>query len=66
MCFFVCSGSEANELALRMARAHTGGDQVIVVEGAYHGNTRELVDISPDGRFVALNGTDNYRHLLYA
>jgi 4-aminobutyrate aminotransferase-like enzyme/Ser/Thr protein kinase RdoA (MazF antagonist) len=47
VCFFVCSGSEANELALRMARAHTGGDQVIVVEGAYHGNTRALVEISP-------------------
>jgi 4-aminobutyrate aminotransferase-like enzyme/Ser/Thr protein kinase RdoA (MazF antagonist) len=46
-CFFVCSGSEANELALRMARAHAGGDQVIVIEGAYHGNTRALVDVSP-------------------
>ncbi len=47
VCFFVCSGSEANELALRMARAHTGSTDVIVVEGAYHGNTTALVDISP-------------------
>lgn len=47
VCFFVCSGSEANELALRMARAHTGGDQVIVVDAGYHGNTRALVEISP-------------------
>jgi 4-aminobutyrate aminotransferase-like enzyme/Ser/Thr protein kinase RdoA (MazF antagonist) len=47
VCFFVCSGSEANELALRMARAHTGGWDVIVVDGAYHGNTQALVEVSP-------------------
>jgi 4-aminobutyrate aminotransferase-like enzyme len=45
--FMVCSGSEANELALRLARAHTGGQDVVVVDGAYHGNTTTLVDISP-------------------
>jgi 4-aminobutyrate aminotransferase-like enzyme len=43
----VCSGSEANELALRLARAHTGRNGVIVVDTAYHGNTSALVDISP-------------------
>ena len=47
VCYFVCSGSEANELALRLARAHTKGTDVIVVDGAYHGNTTTLVDISP-------------------
>jgi 4-aminobutyrate aminotransferase-like enzyme/Ser/Thr protein kinase RdoA (MazF antagonist)/murein DD-endopeptidase MepM/ murein hydrolase activator NlpD len=47
VCFFVCSGSEANELALRMARARTGARDVIVVEGAYHGNTQGLVEVSP-------------------
>jgi 4-aminobutyrate aminotransferase-like enzyme/Ser/Thr protein kinase RdoA (MazF antagonist) len=47
VCFFVCSGSEANELALRMARARTGGRGVVVVGGAYHGNTQALVDVSP-------------------
>ncbi len=46
-CFFVCSGSEANELALRMARAATGRHGVVMLEGAYHGNTQALVDISP-------------------
>lgn len=45
--YFVCSGSEANELALRMARAHTRRRDVLVVEGAYHGNTSSLVDMSP-------------------
>jgi 4-aminobutyrate aminotransferase-like enzyme/Ser/Thr protein kinase RdoA (MazF antagonist) len=46
-CTFVCSGSEANELALRLARAHTGGTDVIVHEGVYHGLTCALTDISP-------------------
>jgi len=47
VCYFVCSGSEANELALRIARVFTGQDDVIVLEGAYHGNTATLIDISP-------------------
>ncbi len=47
VCFFVCSGSEANELALRLARACTGQRDIITVDGAYHGNTQGLVDISP-------------------
>jgi 4-aminobutyrate aminotransferase-like enzyme len=47
VCFFVCSGSEANELALRLARTATGGRDVIVVDGAYHGNTSALVEVSP-------------------
>ncbi len=47
VCFFVNSGSEANELALRMARAHTGREDIIVLEHAYHGHTNTLIDISP-------------------
>ncbi len=47
VCFFVCSGSEANELALRLARTHTGQRDLITVDGAYHGNTQGLIDISP-------------------
>ncbi len=47
VCYFVCSGSEANELALRLARTHTKAADMIVVEGAYHGNTTVLIDISP-------------------
>jgi 4-aminobutyrate aminotransferase-like enzyme/Ser/Thr protein kinase RdoA (MazF antagonist) len=45
--YLVCSGSEANELALRLARAHTGRRGVFVLDAAYHGNTSALVDISP-------------------
>jgi len=47
VCFFVNSGSEANELALRLARAHTRRRDVLVVDGAYHGNTTTLVAMSP-------------------
>src|SRR5208282_5753335 len=38
---------EANELALRLARAHTGREDIIVLDAAYHGNTTSLIDISP-------------------
>ena len=37
--FVVSTGSEANELALRLARAATGSDDVLAVRGAYHGWT---------------------------
>ena len=47
VCFFVNSASEANELALRLARAHTGQRDMIVLEAAYHGHTTGLIDISP-------------------
>ncbi|MFQ5570657.1 MAG: aminotransferase class III-fold pyridoxal phosphate-dependent enzyme [Rhodothermales bacterium] len=47
VCFFVNSGSEANDLALRLARTHTGRREVIVLEGAYHGNLTTLIEISP-------------------
>ncbi len=46
VCFFVNSGSEANELALRMARTVSGGRGVVALEGGYHGNTQGLVDVS--------------------
>lgn len=47
VCFFVNSGSEANELALRLARTHTNREDVLVLEHAYHGHTNTLIDISP-------------------
>ncbi len=47
VCFFVNSGSEANELALRLATAYTGGRDFIVIDHAYHGHTSSLIDISP-------------------
>ncbi len=47
VCFFVCSGSEANELALRLARTHTARRHGIVLDHAYHGNTSTLIGLSP-------------------
>jgi 4-aminobutyrate aminotransferase-like enzyme/Ser/Thr protein kinase RdoA (MazF antagonist) len=47
VCYFLNSASEANELALRLARAHTRQRDTIVLEAAYHGNTTSLIDISP-------------------
>lgn len=47
VCYFVNSASEANELALRLARAHTGQRDMIVLEAAYHGHTTSLIEISP-------------------
>jgi 4-aminobutyrate aminotransferase-like enzyme len=47
VCFFLNSGSEANELALRLARTHARREDVIVLEHAYHGHTSTLIDISP-------------------
>ena len=45
--YLVCSGSEANELALRMARTVTGRRNVITLDWGYHGNTNGLIDVSP-------------------
>jgi len=44
---FTCTGSEANDLALRVARAHTKGTGIIVTELAYHGVTEAVSRISP-------------------
>ena len=44
---FTCTGSEANDLALRIARAATGGTGVIVTENAYHGVTASVAEFSP-------------------
>lgn len=47
VCFLVNSGSEANDLALRLARNFTGRRSMVVVEGAYHGHLTSLIDLSP-------------------
>lgn len=43
---FTCTGSEANDLALRIARAATGGTGVIVTDNAYHGVTLVTAEMS--------------------
>ncbi|MEI4271210.1 aminotransferase class III-fold pyridoxal phosphate-dependent enzyme [Klenkia sp. LSe6-5] len=44
--FFTNSGSEANELALRIARQHTGARGLLVTDFNYHGNTTSLAEMS--------------------
>src|SRR5580693_1536582 len=44
---FTCTGSESNDLALRMASEFTGARGVIVTEAAYHGNTALVSQVSP-------------------
>jgi 4-aminobutyrate aminotransferase-like enzyme len=51
---FACSGSEANDLALRIVAHATGRDGVIVTRHAYHGTTRSVAEISPS--LVGLEG----------
>lgn len=47
VCFFVNSGSEANDLAMRIARVKTGRKDVVCFENAYHGTTSLVVKVSP-------------------
>ncbi|GFN83146.1 ethanolamine-phosphate phospho-lyase [Plakobranchus ocellatus] len=46
MVYFVNSGSEANDLALRLARHHTKGSEIIALDRAYHGHVVSLIDVS--------------------
>ena len=55
---FTCSGSEANELALRMARAFTGGSGIVVTDFSYHGNSKATHEISTSD--IAANEVPDY------
>ena len=46
-CFFTNSGSESNDLALRLARKYTNSRETIVLDGAYHGHSISLIEVSP-------------------
>jgi 4-aminobutyrate aminotransferase-like enzyme len=66
---FCCTGSEANELALRIARSATGRKGVIVADYAYHGNTQAIYEITTadipaqelPGYVVTVPAPDTYR-----
>ncbi|XP_043461537.1 alanine--glyoxylate aminotransferase 2-like [Leptopilina heterotoma] len=47
VCYLVNSGSEANDLALRLAHTHNGNKDIIVLDHAYHGHLTSMIDISP-------------------
>ncbi|WP_220791380.1 aspartate aminotransferase family protein [Gluconacetobacter tumulicola] len=44
---FTCTGSEANDLALRIAQHHTGRNGIIITSEAYHGNSSLTAGLSP-------------------
>lgn len=53
VCYFTNSGSEANDLAIRMSRHFTGQKDVVVLDHAYHGTSTAAMEMSPykfDGR----------------
>ena len=67
---FTCTGSEANDLAVRIARFVTGGTGIIATDLAYHGLTSAVAEFSPSlGESVTLGphvrtvpAPDSYRH----
>ncbi len=68
---FACSGTEANELALRLARAKTGASGMIVTEHAYHGTSWAIAQITTcyetsekrGDNIVTVPAPDSYRGL---
>ncbi len=62
VCFVVNSGSEANDLALRLARTYTDRGHYIVLGGAYHGNLGSLIEISPY-KFAGSGGNGEPAHV---
>jgi len=48
VCMFVCTGTEANDLAFRIARTVTGNEGAIVTEAAYHGNSIVVTELSTE------------------
>lgn len=70
-CYFVNSGTEANEGALKLAKRFTGRSEIIAFRGAYHGSTHGSLSVSgneykkfafrpllPDVKFINFNIID--------
>ncbi|MEM7785152.1 MAG: aminotransferase class III-fold pyridoxal phosphate-dependent enzyme, partial [Planctomycetota bacterium] len=62
VCFFVNSGSEANDLAIRLIRAYTNKTGLVVMDHAYHGHTQALIQISPY-KFNGRGGQGQPKHV---
>ena len=60
--YFVNSGSEANELAIRLMKNYTSKKDIIVSEGGYHGNTNSTVEIS-NYKYVGKGGMGESKHV---
>ena len=65
VCYFTNSGSEANDLAMRIARNYLQSKETIVLDGAYHGNLSSLIEISPyKHNGPGGSGTPDYVHVI--
>ncbi|KAF4089307.1 hypothetical protein AMELA_G00064970 [Ameiurus melas] len=62
VCYFTNSGSEANDLALRLAWQYTGHKDIITLDNAYHGHVSSLIDISPY-KFHQLGQCEQSQHV---
>tara|TARA_B100000029_G_C17602414_1_gene966274 strand:+ start:327 stop:2702 length:2376 start_codon:yes stop_codon:yes gene_type:complete len=60
--FFVCTGSEANDLAYRISMQYTKANNVLVMDNAYHGHTNSLIDLSPY-KFKGKGGNGQKKHV---
>jgi ethanolamine-phosphate phospho-lyase len=63
--FYVNSGSAAADLAIRLARTHTGRSAIMVLEHGYHGNTATGIEISAY-KFESNGGPGQPEHILMA
>jgi 4-aminobutyrate aminotransferase and related aminotransferases len=61
--FFVNSGSEASDLAVRMAKWHTRKDKIVVIQQGYHGHTQIGIEIS-DYKFNNIKGIGKQNHII--
>lgn len=61
--YFVNSGSAASDLAIRLAKAHTRHEGIVVMEHGYHGNTQTSMEIS-DYKFSNKRGAGQKEHII--
>jgi 4-aminobutyrate aminotransferase-like enzyme len=62
VCYFVNSGSEANDLAMRLARIHTQRKGITCLEYAYHGTTGSCTGVSTSLSTGTTTGTEDYKY----
>lgn len=75
-CYFVNSGTEANEGALKLAKRYTGRTEIISCKGSYHGSTHGSLSVSgnetkksafrpllPDVRFIEFGNLEDVNHI---
>jgi 4-aminobutyrate aminotransferase-like enzyme len=62
VCYFVNSGSEANDLAMRLARVYTGKKKMLCLEHAYHGTTQSCTGVSTSLSVGTTSGASDYKY----